>query len=620
MARRPCCVLTTGQMTLLFLAVEFIAISAILLGAVRLGIAATVTTVSALQFMQSILGASFFWSAGDLVVSPGSCVLFASNLAVLVYIYGVQGAAAARTLFHAIVGANLVVILVGSIMAAHIAVAPPLATTDLPARVFSASLLPALVGVVVLAGSLLLGLTIYTQLGKLGLPPIVSMTAALVFALVFDTLGYLVPLFWNDPNLGEMLKSGVISKGAGGLAFGLVWGGLLQFRDNLADDSLQELFLQLAFLDEGGLRTKLLGSFKLSDGRRGELGWLDEIPEGFCVVSDGIVAFHNETFTRMNASGTTSMVGESASEVFGASPWQDLTRNAKSNGGESMLPIEHQLGATLVESRSFRVDYRGDDAVVVISRDLSEREALRAQVSHADRLASIGTMAAGVAHEVNNPMTFLTANQSVALELLTDLRARVSEELRGEFDEIIASLEDANHGARRVKTVVSQLMMLSRSDTNDVQLCDINRLIESNVGMARAHITDHARLEIDVEDLPAIEANASLVSQVLLNLLLNAAHAVANDPKPSHVIGVKARRTERSVIIEVSDTGSGIPEAIRDQVLEPFFTTKPAGEGTGLGLATSRSIVESLGGVIDFESEVGEGTTFRVEIPFERRP
>jgi signal transduction histidine kinase len=157
--------------------------------------------------------------------------------------------------------------------------------------------------------------------------------------------------------------------------------------------------------------------------------------------------------------------------------------------------------------------------------------------------------------------------------------------------------------------------MLARADTNDVELCNLEAVIESNVGMAKAHLANNATLVVEIDELPAIQANSTLLSQVIINLLLNAAQAVEEVEREAHEITVKAWSDSVHTYLTVQDTGPGIPEDIRDEIMKPFFTTKPVGEGTGLGLSTTRNIVEALGGKVDFETEVGQGTTFRVVFP-----
>jgi PAS domain S-box-containing protein len=235
--------------------------------------------------------------------------------------------------------------------------------------------------------------------------------------------------------------------------------------------------------------------------------------------------------------------------------------------------------------------------------DMSEREEMRARLALADRMASVGTLAAGVAHEINNPLAYVIANLDYARQELTSPAA-------GELPD---ALKEAREGAERVRIIVRDLKMFSRPDDERMELVDVRRAIDSAATMAWNEIRHRARLVKEYQPVPSVYCNEARLGQVFLNLLVNAAHAIPEGAADRNEIHVRTRLDARGhIVIEVRDTGAGIPDEFRPRLFEPFFTTKPVGVGTGLGLSICHGIVTSLGGELRFESEVGKGTVFQV--------
>ncbi|WP_224240500.1 ATP-binding protein [Hyalangium gracile] len=238
--------------------------------------------------------------------------------------------------------------------------------------------------------------------------------------------------------------------------------------------------------------------------------------------------------------------------------------------------------------------------------DMSEREEMRARLAQADRMASVGTLAAGVAHEINNPLAYVVANLDYARQELEAVTLPEGSELH-------RALREAREGADRVRLIVRDLKTFSRPDDARMERVDVRMAIDSAVTLAWNEIRHRARLVKAYQPVPKVWANEARLGQVFLNLLINAAHAIPEGAADRNEIRVSTRVDEQGrVVAEVRDTGSGIPEEIRARVFEPFFTTKPMGEGTGLGLSICHGIITSLGGELRFDSEVGQGTTFRV--------
>jgi signal transduction histidine kinase/ActR/RegA family two-component response regulator len=247
------------------------------------------------------------------------------------------------------------------------------------------------------------------------------------------------------------------------------------------------------------------------------------------------------------------------------------------------------------------------------ARLATERKALEARLLVSDRLASVGTLAAGVAHEVNNPLTYVASNLELIGERLNASDGAVAPELRRELDRMIAEARD---GATRIRRIVRDLRTFARPEEERHGAVDVRRVIDSTLALAHNEIRHRAQLVRDLDDVPSVQGSEARIGQLLLNLLINAAHAIPEGDAPNNEIGVSTRAApEGCVTIEVRDSGSGIPPEILPRIFDPFFTTKPLGVGTGLGLSISRAIATSLGGTIEVESEAGRGSRFRVVLP-----
>jgi signal transduction histidine kinase len=239
------------------------------------------------------------------------------------------------------------------------------------------------------------------------------------------------------------------------------------------------------------------------------------------------------------------------------------------------------------------------------------------RLQRSDRLASLGTLAAGVAHELNNPLTFVLANSQWALERLAGGDVSTCQ-----LDEVVRALGDVVQGAHRMRVIVSDLRAAARDETvvGTLMPVDLRRVVTFAVQLTGQEIRRRAQLLIEADEVPPVLGSETRLGQVLVNLLVNAAHAVPDGDKARNVVRVRLRReADDRLSLAVSDNGSGISAAAKAHIFEPFFTTKPIGEGTGLGLWVCHGIVASHGGQIEVESAPGEGTTFRVLLPTAER-
>jgi PAS domain S-box-containing protein len=254
---------------------------------------------------------------------------------------------------------------------------------------------------------------------------------------------------------------------------------------------------------------------------------------------------------------------------------------------------------------------------VMVFRDVGERRQLQRQLEMADRLATLGTMVAGVAHEVNNPLSFILANVGFALEALH--RRRSSPEAGVDvawMAEIEAALIDAQEGTHRVGKIAADLKMFTRGALDPGEQPDLNEVLNWSIEVAGHMLGKRGRVVRCLGNVPVIDATAGRLGQVFVNLLINAAYAL--DPKQvrtNEVVVTTRTDPEGRAVVEIRDTGIGMTPEVLKKIFEPFFTTKPIGEGTGLGLSVSHGIVASFGGTIVFESELGKGTLARIVLP-----
>ncbi len=292
-------------------------------------------------------------------------------------------------------------------------------------------------------------------------------------------------------------------------------------------------------------------------------------------------------------------------------------------------------------------EYDGHKACLSIAQDVTERNQLEIELRHAQKLESVGGLAAGIAHEINTPIQFVGDNLRFLRDAFAELvkilekysclrehaagceRGRnLAEELaEGErnadigylLDEIPKALAQSLDGATRVATLVQAMKVFAHPDGAEKTATNLNEALLSTLTVARNELKYVAEVETVLGDLPLVVCNAGEINQVFLNLLVNAAHAIGDVQKDSGekgLIQIRTAREDDHVLISISDTGSGIPEKIRGKIFDPFFTTKESGKGTGQGLAIAHSVVvERHGGSLTFTSEIGKGTTFHICLP-----
>lgn len=247
--------------------------------------------------------------------------------------------------------------------------------------------------------------------------------------------------------------------------------------------------------------------------------------------------------------------------------------------------------------------------VVEMIIDITDRKRMETQLMLADRLASLGTMAAGVGHEINNPLTWIMGNITLALEVLQEMGPQAQ---RQPLVEVLGALEEASLGTSRVSAIVHDLQLFSRVDDTPGATADPNQVVQSTSRMLRNELKHRTEFELELGPVPKVVGDAPRIGQILTNLLVNALHALPERPLRQNLIRVSTRLQDGHVVIAVRDNGVGVPPELRSRIFDPFFTTKDVGTGTGLGLSICHSLVTRLGGRIELESEVDRGSTFSV--------
>jgi PAS domain S-box-containing protein len=318
----------------------------------------------------------------------------------------------------------------------------------------------------------------------------------------------------------------------------------------------------------------------------------------------------------------------------------DDVRFTRADGKEGFLsimvsPIKSEAGTA--------------SGVLLVGVDITERRLLQTQLAHAQKLESIGQLAAGIAHEINTPIQFVGDNTRFLQDAFRDLqqllekesrlleacgRNAITPELIAEVDaavkaadlgylstEVPKAIEQSLDGIARVAKIVRAMKEFSHPGGEEKKAVDLNKAIETTITVARNEWKYVADVQTRFDpSLPAVPCLPGEFNQVILNLIINAAHAIADvvgdGSQDKGTITVSTRHQDGWAEVRVSDTGTGIPEAVRSRIFDPFFTTKPVGKGTGQGLAIAHAVVvEKHGGTISFETELGRGTTFIIRLP-----
>jgi len=308
-----------------------------------------------------------------------------------------------------------------------------------------------------------------------------------------------------------------------------------------------------------------------------------------------------------------------------------IEHQRRTNYEQKLLELNAQLEQK-VEQRTQKINQKN----IELTKTNQELADTQQQLVQSEKMASVGQLAAGVAHEINNPIGFVTSNLGILEEYMEDYRKAcnlvqgvinadgvithdITEHFKqAEFnylnEDTESLLSESVSGLKRVTEIVKNLKQFSHADSLETQPCDINECIKTAINMANNDLKYHCKINTTFAELPAIEANMGKLIQVFTNLLINSGQAITNDG----VIYVFTKMNKNNINIEFVDNGNGIPADKLDKIFDPFFTTKPVGEGTGLGLSICYDIIQEHEGEITVKSAEGKGTKFAITLPLER--
>jgi PAS domain S-box-containing protein len=332
----------------------------------------------------------------------------------------------------------------------------------------------------------------------------------------------------------------------------------------------------------------------------------EQLTDGIALLdADLRIVRVNSAELKLLERGESEVIGRPCAEVFQVCAGLERCahRVALEEGRRSVVEV-------LRRAKPFRVEVipaQANDAsvaVIHVAHDLGEERAARTQLVTSDRLASIGRLAAGVAHEVNNPAAFVTVNLGVLRDRFLAGTARPQD--------VLAMLDDSLNGMDRIREIMRDLKGLARE--RSVDLVDLAAVAQSAIRLAAHETRGRARVERVADDSAIARVRGARISQVVLNLVLNAAQALP-EGRAENRITVRTRREGDRAILDVTDNGPGIDPEIASQIFEPFFTTREGAGGTGLGLWLAKSIVAEEGGTLSFVAAPGGGASFVVDLP-----
>jgi PAS domain S-box-containing protein len=350
---------------------------------------------------------------------------------------------------------------------------------------------------------------------------------------------------------------------------------------------------------------------------------IENIPDVILIVrAEGVIRFANvRAALTLGVASASVLVGRSFVELVAPEDQEHCRdmlaqrRVVPAGGGraELRLPRQGREPAVIEPSLLRELDFDDERSILVVARDITEERQLRLQLQLAGQLASVGTLAAGVAHEINNPLSFVSAALTFVQEHMKGLAAPPDPEQWGEVRQALA---EAAEGTRRIRDIVRDLRTFSHSAPAEGQRADMRAAAEWALKVTAHQLRHRCTVRQELSAVPMVAGNEARLGQVLVNLVMNAVQALPEVSSEDNLIRVSTFTDERGrAVVEVEDNGHGIPPEFLPRIFDPFFTTKPMGQGTGLGLALSHAIVSEAGGELQVRSQLGDGTCFRVVLP-----
>ncbi|HTA77167.1 MAG TPA: PAS domain S-box protein [bacterium] len=362
---------------------------------------------------------------------------------------------------------------------------------------------------------------------------------------------------------------------------------------------------------------------------------IKEMPDGVLIADEGEVLFVNNAFAKMLGYGSPlEIIGWSLLDLIHPD-YHGICQERLSllmKDGQPVTNTKFKLigkdgKAIEVESAGIPIQFNGKKAAMGVISDNTLQNEMRRQATLNDKLATVGTLAAGVAHEVNNPLTYILGNLSFLGEQLEEMKAHMlqkgcaDQECIKILKEMTEEVAETTKGGERIRDIVKGLKAFVRSSDDKAEKVDLNQMVESALNMTYHIFKQKARLEKDLAvDMPLLMIHSGKIQQVFINLIINAAQAIEGNQPGKNKIRVRTGHNINGLFVEFTDTGKGIPENILPRIFDPFFTTKPTGVGTGLGLSVCNEILRHYQGSLEVKSQVGQGTTFTVRLPILEEP
>jgi PAS domain S-box-containing protein len=342
---------------------------------------------------------------------------------------------------------------------------------------------------------------------------------------------------------------------------------------------------------------------------------LETLPDGVAMLRlDGRIRYGNSAMAKLLGRSPSHLDGLDVRELIHGlrdrliGELTEVECELRSRDGDSVLVSVST--ATLSDSQGSPV------GIVLVARDLRELESLRSSLVVSGRLAAVGELAAGIAHEINNPLAYVRANLSLLRQHWESLGIELEKSgVSSTCDELIAEgaemIDESLEGVDRASAIVRDVKGLAHAGRGERSMADLNELLDGVLRMAAPQLKVTAVVEKEYGLLPLIACTPQELQQVFLNLVLNASQAIVH----RGTIRVRTEAQDRSVMVWIEDDGCGIEADLLDRIFDPFFTTKPVGEGTGLGLGLAHEIVRKHGGEITIDSKSGRGSVFAVRLP-----
>jgi PAS domain S-box-containing protein len=351
---------------------------------------------------------------------------------------------------------------------------------------------------------------------------------------------------------------------------------------------------------------------------------IESSPDGIVIHHEGVIVYANAAMARMlEFDSPEALHGTPVIErVHPDDHPQTFERIRRLNAGETQVPfvevhLLHRDNVTVSHCSviGLRLEFQGKPFVVAVARDITEQRRMQTRLVEAERMVALGTLSAGIAHEINNPLTYLGLHLESVSGMVERLRDMVDGEARELVERLSGSLAIAQDGAMRVRDIVRDLGVFARISDDEQTFVDLRAVVRRAVTMTAHELRQRADVVVELDDLPLVRGSDGRLTQVVVNLLLNAAHAVGIGDAEHQRVTIRGWSDRARVNVSVADTGHGIAAELVPRIFEPFFTTKSVGDGSGLGLAIVHGIVTAHGGTVDVTSAPGAGATFVVSLP-----